>query len=207
MPPILFKHQLYALKADNRTLIDRELQDMFNDNQIRLFHSDFGTMFMATTDYQLLIERQLHDEHLSSVSMEKSRLKQRFIHDLLPKCIRLSVDRTLLETDYQMNSNDINLLVQQGLLLPKDIDQYWFSVPNLGRFVTCIEKARRTLRSMISRRTYQEISLDEFRQRELKRSQCLLGFDYHIYDLIGGNLAHLLDTPTGLVVRKGPEKI
>jgi hypothetical protein len=206
IPPIVFKHQLYSLKSNNRTLIDCELQDMFNHNQIRLFHSDFGVMLMFTNDYQLLIERQLNETNLSSLSIEKNRLKQRVIQDLLPNCIRLSIDKKLLENDFHFNSNDIHLLIQLGLLLPKQIDQYWFSIPNLSSLITCLEKGRRALIQMLSRRTYREISIDEFRLRDLKK-KCLLGFDYHIHDLIGANLAHIIDTPTGSVVKIGPEKI
>lgn len=206
MPPILFKHQLYALKSNNRTLIDCELQDMFNHNQIRLFHSDLGIMLMFTKDYHLLIERQLNENNFSSLSIEKTRLKQRFIQDLLPKCIRLSIDKNLLENDFKFNSNDIHLLIQLGLLLPKQIDQYWFSLPNLAPFITCLEKGRRILLQMLSRRTYREIPMNEFRLRDMKKN-CLLGFDYHIYDLIGANLAHIIDTPTGSIVKIGPEKI
>jgi hypothetical protein len=206
MPPILLKHQLYSLKSNNRTLIDCELQDMFNHNKIRLFHSDFGIMLMYTTDYHLLIERQLNENNFSSLSIEKTRLKQRFIQDLLPKCIRLSIDKNLLENDFKFNSNDIHLLIQLGLLLPKQIDQYWFSLPNLAPFITCLEKGRRILLQMLSRRTYREIPMNEFRLRDMKKN-CLLGFDYHIYDLIGANLAHIIDTPTGSIVKIGPEKI
>jgi len=206
IPPILFKHQLYSLKSNNRTLIDCELQDMFNHNQIRLFHSDLGIMLMFTSDYNLLIERQLNENNLSSLSIEKNRLKQRFIQDLLPKYIRLSIDKNLLENEFHINSNDIQLLVQLGLLLPKQINQYWFSIPNLAPFITCIEKSRRILLQMLSRRTYREIPINEFRLRDTKK-HCLLGFDYHIHDLIGANLAHIIDTPTGSIVKIGPEKI
>ena len=115
MPPIIFKHQLYSFQSNNRTLIDRQLQELFNQNQIRFFHSDFGVMCMFTTDYRLLIERQLH---------EMTHLKKRFSYELLPKCLRLSVDKTLLENDFQFNSNDIHRLIQAGLLLPKQIDEY-----------------------------------------------------------------------------------
>ncbi|CAF1258250.1 unnamed protein product [Rotaria sordida] len=206
MPPIIFKHQLYSFKLNNRTLIDCELQDMFNNNQIRLFHSDFGIMLMFTNDYHLLIERQLNENNLSSLSIEKNRLKQRFIQDLLPNNIRLSIDKYILENEYQLNSNDIHLLIQLGLLLPKQIDQYWFSIPNLSSFITCLEKGRRTLLQMLSRRMYKEISMNEFRLRDIKK-KCLLGFDYHIHDLIGTNLAHIIDAPTGSIVKIGPEKV
>jgi hypothetical protein len=37
--------------------------------------------------------------------------------------------------------------------------------------------------------------------------KCLLGFDYHIHDLIGANLAHIIDAPTGSIVKMGPEKV
>ena len=206
MPPIILKHQLYSLKSNNRTLIDCELQDMFNHNQIRLFHSDFGIMLMFTTDYHLLIERQLNENNLSSLSIEKNRLKQRFIQDLLPKCIRLSIDKDILENEFQFNSNDIHLLIQLGLLLPKQIDEYWFSIPNIAAFIICLEKGRRTLLQILSRRTYREIPMNEFRLRDTKK-KCLLGFDYHIHDLVGVNLAHIIDTPTGSIVKIGPEKV
>lgn len=197
MPPIIFKHQLYSLKSANLTLIDCQLQELFNQNQIRFFHSDFGVMIMFTNDYRLLIERQL---------TELPHLKKRFIQDLLPKAIRLSVDKTLLENQFQFNSNDIHLLIQAGLLLPKQIDQYWFSIPNLAPLITCLEKGRRVLLQMLSRRTYREIPMNEFRVRDLKK-KCLLGFDYHIHELVGANLAHVIDTPTGMIVKIGAEKI
>ena len=206
MPPILFKHQLYALKPESRTLIDCELQEMFASNQLRFFHSACGVMVMSTNDYQLLIDRQLNESEYSSLAIEKSRLKQRFTHDLLPNCIRLAVDRELLENEYKFSTNDIRLLIQLGLILPKDIDQYWFSIPNVSTFVICVEKGRRTLLQMITRRTYREIPMSELRSRDTK-NRFPLGFDYHIYDLIGTNAAHLLDTPTGGVVKIGPEKM
>ncbi|CAF1233449.1 unnamed protein product [Adineta steineri] len=206
IPPIIFKHQLYSLKSNNRTLIDCELQEMFNQNQIRLFHSHHGIMLMFTSDYHLIIERQLSENNLSSLSIEKTRLKQRFIQDLLPKYIRLSIDKNTLENEFKLNTNDIHLLIQLGLLLPKQINEYWFSLPNLSSFITCLGKGRRTLLQMLSRRTYKEIPMNEFRLRDMKKN-CLLGFDYHIHDLIGANLAHIIDAPTGPIVRLGPEKV
>ena len=197
MPPIVFKHQLYSFKSNNLTLIDCQLQELFNQNQIRFFHSDFGVMVMFTNDYRLLIERQLN---------ELPHLKKRFSQDLLPKAIRLSVDKTLLENHFQFNSNDIHLLIQAGLLLPKQIDEYWFSIPNLAPFITCLEKSRRVLLQMLSRRTYREIPMNEFRLRDTKK-KCLLGFDYHIHELVGAHLAHVIDTPTGMIVKMGAEKI
>ena len=205
LPPVIFKHQLYAYKPDHRTLIDRELQTMFNENRIRLFHSDLGVMLMFTNDYHLLIDRQLNENQLSSSAIEKNRLKQRFINDVLPNCIRLSIDRKTLEDQFQITLTDIHLLIEQGLLLPKDVDQYWFSIPNIAPLITCMEKARRGLVLMLSRRTYREIPLSEFRTRDLKK-QCRLGFDFHVYDLIGANHVHLIDTPTGFVVKIGAEK-
>ena len=138
--------------------------------------------------------------------IEKKRLKQRFIHDLLPNYIRLSINKNTLLNDFQLNPNDIHLLIQLGLLVSKQIDQYWFSIPNLASFITCIEKGRRMLLQMLSRRTYKEIPIDEFRLRDMKK-KCCLGFDYHIHDLIGVNLAHIIDTPTGSVVKIGGEKV
>ncbi|CAF4914187.1 unnamed protein product, partial [Rotaria sp. Silwood1] len=163
-------------------------------------------MLMFTNDYHLLIERQLNDNNLSSLSIEKNRLKQRFIQDLLPNNICLSIDKYTLENKFQLNLNDIHLLIQLGLLLPKQCDQYWFSIPNLAPFITCLEKSRRTLLQMLSRRTYKEIPMNEFQLRDMKK-KCLLGFVYHIHDLIGANLAHIIDTPTGSIVKIGPEKV
>ena len=196
LPPIFFKHQLYSHEPNSRTLIDCELQNMFQQNQIRLFHSDFGIMLMFTSDYQLLIEQQL---------LNSNRLKQHFIDNVLPKSIRLSIEKNALENNFQMNTNDINLLIQSGLLLPKESDQYWFSIPGLAPLVRCVEKGRRILLQMLARRTYREMSMNEFRQRDTKK-HCLLGFEYHMHDLIGANLAHIIDTPTGSVVRIGGEK-
>ncbi|CAM2714223.1 unnamed protein product [Rotaria socialis] len=186
MSPIIFKHQLYSLASNNCTLVDR-------------------IMLMFTNDYQLLVEQQLNENNLSSLSIEKNRLKQRLTQDLLPNNKRLSIDKNSLENGFDLNTNDIHLLIQLGLLLPKQIDQYWFSIPNLAQFVACIEKGRRTLIQILSRRTYREIPMNEFRLRDTKK-QCLLGFDYHIHDLIGANLAHVIDAPTGPIVKMGPEK-
>ncbi|CAM4910289.1 unnamed protein product [Rotaria socialis] len=186
MSPIIFKHQLYSLASNNCTLLDR-------------------IMLMFTNDYQLLVEQQLNENNLSSLSIEKNRLKQRLTQDLLPNNKRLSIDKNSLENGFDLNTNDIHLLIQLGLLLPKQIDQYWFSIPNLAQFVACIEKGRRTLIQILSRRTYREIPMNEFRLRDTKK-QCLLGFDYHIHDLIGANLAHVIDAPTGPIVKMGPEK-
>ncbi|CAM4876331.1 unnamed protein product [Rotaria socialis] len=186
MSPIIFKHQLYSLASNNCTLVDR-------------------IMLMFTNDYQFLVEQQLNENNLSSLSIEKNRLKQRLTQDLLPNNKRLSIDKNSLENGFDLNTNDIHLLIQLGLLLPKQIDQYWFSIPNLAQFVACIEKGRRTLIQILSRRTYREIPMNEFRLRDTKK-QCLLGFDYHIHDLIGANLAHVIDAPTGPIVKMGPEK-
>ncbi|CAF4392471.1 unnamed protein product, partial [Rotaria magnacalcarata] len=80
---------------------------------------------MFTNDYQLLVEQQLNENNLSSLSIEKNRLKQRLTQDLLPNNKRLSIDKNSLENGFDLNTNDIHLLIQLGLLLPKQIDQYW----------------------------------------------------------------------------------
>ena len=205
LPPIIFKHQLYSLKPNDRTTIDFQLQEMFNRNEIRFFHSDYGIMLMMMRDYQMLIERQLDENQISSLSVQKERLKKRFISQFLPTCIRLSTDRDQLQKQLEFTDNEILLLIQAGLLLNKEIDQYWISIPNSGSFTKCLKRSRIALKKMLTRRTYREIPLEEFRVRDTKRS-CPLGFDYHVYDLLGANLAHLIDTPTGSVVKIGSEK-
>jgi Serine-threonine protein kinase 19 len=161
---------------------------------------------MSTDDYYRLIERQLNETNLSSLAIEKTRLKQRFIHQVLSTTVRLSIDKNQLENEHQITSNGIHLLIQIGLLLPKDIDQYWFSIPNLTLFIVCLDKGRHALRQILSRRTYRELSMDEFRLCETTKT-CRLGFDYHIYDLIGANLVHLIDTPTRLGCQTRPREI
>jgi len=164
IPPIIFKHQLYSLRSNNRTSVDCDLQKMFETNHIRIFHSDFGPLLMFSNDYRILIDQQ------TSSSIEIDKVKQHFINDLLPHCIRLSIDRTMLENDYNFNSKEIQLLIQLGLILPKNLNQYWFSIPNIARFITCIDKGRRTLLNMLNRRTYREIPMNEFRLRDTKKN-------------------------------------
>ncbi|CAF0749792.1 unnamed protein product [Didymodactylos carnosus] len=202
IPPLYFKHQLYNL-VSSRTNVDRDIQKLFELNTIRLFHSDLGDIIMFTDDYRLLIEAQF--EQLSLSTFELKQVTKKFLSELLPNCFRLSIDRDLLDEKYDLKKSDIQLLIQLGVLLVRDIDHFWFSVPNIAKFISVVKRGRRMLLHTLRMRKYREIPLNELKERDMKK-QCLFGFDYHLNDLIGSNLATIIDTPTGSVVKFDADK-
>ena len=63
LAPIIHQHQIYSM-VENRTRVDREIEDLKNSNLIRLFRCDSMTDDIAicyTDDFKLHLKEHLFD--------------------------------------------------------------------------------------------------------------------------------------------------
>jgi len=86
---------------------------------------------------------------------------------------------------------EIKLLVLAGLLTLRDVDSYWFSIPEIGVFLKCFLKGRQELLDFLKRQKYNESLLSLLQKKKIKSSS--LGNMFHIRDLLGSGLVEKYD--------------
>jgi len=60
---------------------------------------------------------------------------------------------------------------------------FWFSIPNIGPFITATSKGRNEILLMLQRKKYKEMLLKEIENKKLRGSP--LGIKFHLRDILG----------------------
>jgi len=201
---------LYSILKD-RTVVDKELEELRRTNFIRICKlltgcEDFA--IVLTSDYVTLI--QYTKEHFKSKNKENtSNMSTEYkIFDLfmdnLPKFWDVSVTKDNLEkalypTGGKLSEDDITILINAGFLLLRDVNTYWISIPNVGRFVKSVVQGRKELLSFIKKQKWQEILEKDLLKRKLRYSK--LDNTFHLKDLIGKGFVTTAETTAGPLIR------
>lgn len=205
--------QLYSL-VDDRTLVDRELDELRRDRVVRVLKlptapDDYA--FMLSDDYaaavqhqqQLMQEAGTPPEHLQVFVWFSQRVLARCSdnsithHDLIKQ---LAADRKHKRRD-EVTEQHVSLLLNCGLLTRHTTqkDTYWFALAGIGPLIKSLIKGRKDLIGMLSRRRYPEMFIKELEQKKL--GQSLLDTRFHIRDLIGLGSIAKVDTTSGPLLR------
>eukprot|EP00250_Pteridium_aquilinum_P004395 c14607_g1_i1 orf=74-955(+) len=207
VPPFVLLSQLYSSVKD-RTLVDRELEVMKQQNAVRIFklstgQDDFAVMFLDDYLAQInTVKRRFEGKHTQSDLI----IFDWYINHILPIHIDVGITHIHLESllsrmGQGVQENHISLLIKAGLLVRQLADDkaYWFAIPNIGFLLKSLAQGRKELLSLLNRRQYKEILLSVLEKKKLRMSQ--LGMRFHIRDLLGSGHLCLSHTPTGLLVR------
>ncbi|CAF0716133.1 unnamed protein product [Brachionus calyciflorus] len=203
LPEIIHLHQLYSL-FKNRTEVDREIDSLRSESKIILFHFESNQqkeiLICFTDDFKDYIGKHVKEnckrKNLIDLFMEKILLQN-----------NLTIDSDTLIDEYKLSDSDISILVQEGLLGIKDSSNFWFSIPNLGKFRRILVETRKSLLDLLRRQKYKEINLRLFfnnlliQKHKNFRSVNRLGAIYVLCDLIGNDLVRKIDSPMGIVIK------
>ncbi|XP_032236130.1 serine/threonine-protein kinase 19 [Nematostella vectensis] len=194
VPPILLKHQLYCVVND-KTTVDRQLNKMWETNEVRLFKLVTGSdefAVMLTSDYISHLRSKMTNNTTNSA--------EKFIANVLPSCVDVSFSRKTLSENHSLTEEEITQLINLGALAVRDVGSWWLSIPGAGHFMKSFSKGRKAVIRTIKNTKYKEMLQKELESRNLS-THSKLGVKYHIYDIIGAELVQRIDTTSGPLLR------
>lgn len=195
LPPVVMKHQIYSLVKD-RTAVDRQLSDMKEQGEIRMFQQGFDTDVFGV----VFTEDYVSKVRAAAVGKAGSTTVHKFLEKVLPSCHDISFSKEKMLSQHGFHDREISRLVHAGVLTVRDAGSWWLAIPNAGRFVKYFVNGRKTLLGVIRKTKYKEVLLQDFQSRKAPLN-VKLGLQYHIYDLIGAELVDCIPTTSGTLLR------
>lgn len=195
IPAIILKHQIYCVVKD-RTLVDRQLNNLWEENKIRLLKLTSGSDEFAvvlTDDYVSHIKSRVTDTSIL-LTLDK------FANDVLPNHPDVSISKSVVTGKYKLSEEEITQLVNTGILTTRDIGSWWLSIPGAGVFMKNFSNGRKALIRMFKQRKYREILEKDLLTRKFD-CHSKLGIKYHVYDIIGAEIVKSVETTSGRLLR------
>jgi serine/threonine-protein kinase 19 len=167
LPVLIYVNQLYSL-IKNKTYVDRNLEILKKENKIILFTCDSGNFEKPDV---CICEKSEFNDYVKKLSKQRQEIltntqKDRFdflidffINKILNEVLTLSISSKILKNYYELNDKDLTCLVQFGLLVIKDSDHFWVSVPGVAQFRQDLINARLYFRSLIRKKKVSLIKL------------------------------------------------
>ncbi|KAI9342431.1 serine-threonine protein kinase 19-domain-containing protein [Pilaira anomala] len=190
--PVCFIHQIYSI-VNNHTLVDRELQEAFENGSWRKFHImgslEDEFMIMKTSDYLECMNQSNHNGD--------NTLFDRFKNIILNQR-KVSIDKEGLK---EFKEKEVSELVQEGFLLPHrtTTDVYWFSVRGQGRFMSSMVSGRIEILRILKKRHTKDIFEKLLKQKKLHKT--IFNFEFLMHDLIGSGRVEKCSTTMGNLIR------
>jgi serine/threonine-protein kinase 19 len=91
-----------------------------------------------------------------------------------------------------------------GLLVLRDVNVWWLSIPNIGSYTKSLIMGRREIASLLKRQKWKEMLLKDLEKKKLRYST--LGINYHVKDLVGKGIVDSVDTTSGKLIRLVSDK-
>lgn len=210
--PFALRSQLYSSIPD-RTLVDRQLEELKARNAVRLFKlattkDDYAVMLVEDYAAQIEVERRRMEG--GPVAPHVAAALAAFVDYVLPGTSAAGVSqaelvRLLSCKGLKVRDHHVSALIHAGFLVRQLADQtaYWFSIPNVGRIVKAIVQGRKELMRLVSRQKFGEMLRSQLAAKRLRFSP--LGMKFHLRDLLGSG--HLVEVPTtaGPLIRVPPK--
>lgn len=180
---VVWLHQLYAL-IPNRTLVDREVEELRRAMGVRLLNTPLGQAIMRADAY---IEDLVENKEEEAVA--------RF-----EKWLMTADNISLSLAGSSLSSSDVDVLLQLGWLASRrDVnvqDVYWVSHPGMSKVVTSLLAVRRKVIGMIARTRYKEMAQKDLKGKILGQHLHAETSYYH-YDQIGSGCVDVVKTASG----------
>mmetsp|Transcript_8576 Transcript_8576/g.15520 ORF Transcript_8576/g.15520 Transcript_8576/m.15520 type:complete len:375 (-) Transcript_8576:1191-2315(-) len=222
-PPIILRSQLYAI-LDDHLIADSQLNQLVVSNIVRQFHSNSAPhdqVLVLTQDIQTLtyeFHKNSQKESESDTKYDQFAFCLMFhyvypavtsttIHlDQLKQCITSCSTRRKPKCacgDFKTLALDVEdtviRLVRLGFLLQKDINCYWFWVPQSGRVFEWIREGRNQLLKSIQKQKFSQILLSVRLSHRLSKSK--LPVLFHIREIVGNGQVRVIQTAQGPLLR------
>ncbi|XP_027766438.1 serine/threonine-protein kinase 19, partial [Empidonax traillii] len=194
LPPLLLRHQLYDVVRD-RTAVDRHLNRLRDEGQVRLLHLGLGPDALGVVRTELYRDKALQ----AVAGTPREGLVRRFLDEAVAATPELSYDRGRMES-LGFGDRDVTQLVVSGVLTVRDAGSWWLAVPGVGRFVRALLRGRRALLSVVRRSRHREVPLREL-QRAKPPPGARLGVPFLLHDLLGAQELLSVPTPAGPLLR------
>lgn len=150
-----------------------------------------------------MYKNQEESRRKMSETMKKqlAQVISNFCANVLPNVTEPFIEKSELvdflfpdETEEKQNSKHdevITLLMTIGALTIKDIDSFYFAIPNLSQFMFYIDNGRKEILSILKRKQFKEIMVHSLLQRPLKNT--IFNPMFHIRDMIGDGDVSVID--------------
>ncbi|VVC45137.1 Serine-threonine protein kinase 19 [Cinara cedri] len=193
-PQIVFINQLYDV-IQNKTLINKELDILRKQCKIQEFTigtSDFSSALILYEDYVKYILNIYPD----------NKCINKFLNTILPQIKSFGVEKCALKQKFKLQQYELTELINCGLLLIKNQDNYWISFPSSGNFIRRYIEGRKYLIQIIKRRKFQEILENDLEVRCAKVSKIKeFGFKYFLHAIKGSEDIITINTTSGCLLR------
>lgn len=133
---------------------------------------------------------------------------QAFLQHVLPASPEISITRARLEellypslVPELRRETSLDFLVRFGLIVMRDVDSFWFSVPNLGAFKSAMWRMRKELLKCLRAKRWREMLFDDLRAKAATFKFPHFGLEFHLRDLLGRGLVERVDTTAGVLIR------
>lgn len=192
-PPIVMKHQLYAM-VQTRSDVEKALDMMMEQGMVRTFcltphEAELAIVF--TEDYKSYIRQRT----------SQSLLIESFVDKVVTPFWDLSYSHAFLTRQLEFQEADISELVHAGLLTTRDEPcRWWIGVPGSAGFARTLIRGRTALLQMLRRSKHRELPRMQVESSRLPRST-KLGTAYYVYDAIGSGLVACIKTTSGDILR------
>ena len=160
LPTLIYVNQLYSL-IKSKTYVDRGLEVLKNENKIVLFTCGSGNLdkldvcICEKNEFNEYITNLIKSEEKNFNYMQKDRYKfvtELFINKILVEVSALSISCKMLKETYELNDKDLTCLVRLGLLIIKNSDHFWISLPGISQFKQDLINARKCFIQIIRKK-------------------------------------------------------
>ncbi|KDO17441.1 hypothetical protein SPRG_22382 [Saprolegnia parasitica CBS 223.65] len=209
LPSLVLAHHIYSV-VPNRTLVDRRVHELRMDGTLLMLHVNLP----GPNVHALLLT---HDYTAFLLDQSRGSRGARMFAKILP---RLSMHSTLAKStlyaemraqftrrgrppppDAALNK-DIAHLVHLGFLVATvemAVDRYYFSLPRLGALISALHVGRRTVRMLLQRAPYREMTEHDVLKRKVKSSP--FGMSYHVLEMAHAGLVARVPTATSFLLK------
>lgn len=190
IPKIVFQHQVYTI-VSNRTLADRQLEQLRREKIIRVFKLG------SQADEMAIMLRQDYDTHVRGVVPDKA-LATAFLK-VIEDEQAVSITKAELVTSGDFSPSALSQLIQSCCVTMRDARSLWISIPNAGSFMRSLRKGRDALKRIVKNSKFREALERDVLKRKLKGTK--LGMRYHMSDAIGAGALVSTKTTMGPLLR------
>jgi serine/threonine-protein kinase 19 len=215
LPNIILLNQIYCL-IKNKTEVDRSLEEMRLSGQIIMFKSDDDSSYMINSgtnnDIYICYFEEFRDyinAHVKSYAKEEEKwLVDVYLEKILAnESNDLSIEKATLMNKYKLSEKDLTGLINLGLFTIKDVGNFWFAIPDIGKFRRVLLECRRSFMNLIRKQKYTEININLFfdklivsKNKNFKHVRNI-GAIYLISDMLGKETVRKVISPMGVVVK------
>jgi len=111
------------------------------------------------------------------------------------------IAKNSLIEELHCSQTEIDTLVNAALLLPRDSNTYWFTVPRAGIVFLACGKANKKIINLLKKRNFHQMLYYELLDKNVKSS---FPTEFHLRSMIGNNFLEKKNSTSGPIIRIHP---